>query len=258
MRIDVGVLSVSITPVTALQDHHNIMTNTSAPVEVWQIPTAGKEDELDFLSGYLSPEEKARVKGIHSNEKRHTFITSHAVMRIVLGKFIKEIPQQIHIQTDSQGKPVLERNRGIYFNLSHTHAFSLLAVSAHNNIGVDVETIKPGRDFLSIAKRFFSTSEYEWLLDLAREELPEYFYQLWCFKEAYLKGTGKGLQGGLDSLSLPKGMLQHDLPVRPFADRPWHIIPVVISGRYKAALAIEGKPPVVNQHYWNCQDYNPD
>ena len=230
-------------------------TITGNPVEIWQIPTATEKREIEFLFDNLATEEQARANSLHSDEKKHTYITSHAVMRITLSRFLEEIPQHIDIQINNQGKPVVESIRNIHFNLSHTHSFSLLAITMQNHVGIDIEYIKPNRDFLAIAKRFFNETEYEWLKTLEESELPGYFYQLWCLKEAYLKGTGRGLQGGLGNLSLSLKDMQRVMPFSPSYDPSWHIMPITIPGHYKAALALMNESPIINQRYWNFSEY---
>lgn len=243
---------------TSITHSSGIMTIfTDNRVEIWQIPTANAENELDLLFEYLSPDERVRANNIYSNEKKRTYITSHAATRVILGNLLGTAPQKIDIQTGSHGKPVIGSSN-IQFNLSHTQSLSLLGISMQNNVGIDIETIKPAREFLAIAKRFFNPSEYAWLKDLEQNELPGYFYQLWCFKEAYLKGTGTGLQGGLENLSLSKEDLKLDKFFSPLKDSSWQVMPLYISNGYKAALALENESHMINMHCWHGPEYNPE
>jgi phosphopantetheine--protein transferase-like protein len=60
-------------------------------------------------------------------------------------------------------------------------------------IGMDVELMKPLKDHLEIAKRFFSNSEIEQLNAFPKEKIFEGFYSCWTGKEAVIKLSGEGL-----------------------------------------------------------------
>ena len=52
-----------------------------------------------------------------------------------------------------------------------------------------VSTLKP-----SVAKRFFSETEYHWIYDTENVSVQaERFFRLWTLKEAYAKATGNGI-----------------------------------------------------------------
>ena len=54
----------------------------------------------------------------------------------------------------------------------------------------------------NIAERFFSKQEFQFIQSLTEEEKIPVFFHLWTVKEAYLKATGEGLGGGLDSIEV--------------------------------------------------------
>jgi 4'-phosphopantetheinyl transferase len=60
-------------------------------------------------------------------------------------------------------------------------------------IGLDVELMKPLKDHLKIAKRFFSVSEFERLSSFPGEKILHGFYSCWTGKEAVIKLSGEGL-----------------------------------------------------------------
>lgn len=93
--------------------------------------------------------------------------------------------------TGTEGKPYFKEQPEICFNLSHSGNYAVCIV-ADKPCGIDIEgdrTIK-----LNVAKRFFSSQEYEWILnakDTAGQE--ERFLRIWTLKEAYAKLTGLGI-----------------------------------------------------------------
>ena len=92
---------------------------------------------------------------------------------------------------NAHGKPYL-KNIPIYFNLSHSASKVLCGVS-DSEIGVDIQEMRNG-NVKGIWKRFFDEREkllLEQCDDLKSQE--QLFYQMWAYKEAYGKFTGRGL-----------------------------------------------------------------
>jgi 4'-phosphopantetheinyl transferase len=62
-------------------------------------------------------------------------------------------------------------------------------------IGVDVESIRPRKNILGIAERFFTLDEYSVLKK--SKELYRDFFTLWTLKESQVKKTSDGIAKGL-------------------------------------------------------------
>ncbi|MBP9023288.1 MAG: 4'-phosphopantetheinyl transferase superfamily protein [Spirochaetes bacterium] len=102
------------------------------------------------------------------------------------------------IQRSEHGKPFLP-NEKIKFSYCHTEGLCA-AVISDNECGIDAESIKRSASFAEISSRFFTPDEKEYLS--YNNYSGEIFYEIWTKKEAYLKFTGKGLAGGLNSFSV--------------------------------------------------------
>ena len=109
-------------------------------------------------------------------------------------------PGQIDVA--EYGKPFFKDIPQVRISLSHSGKYLVCAFS-EEEIGLDLqECITPRTEVLRIAKRFFTSEEYDALLSIyGRDEKEgnEFFFCLWSLKEAYLKYIGCGLHGGLDS-----------------------------------------------------------
>lgn len=108
------------------------------------------------------------------------------------------------------GRPVRSATpRGWALSLSHSHGVAACAVSNHaSTVGVDIEPCVRRSDWQRIVKRWFSESEQYWLL--AADSVPD-FLRVWTLKEAWLKATGRGIAGNLQTLSVnASGRLQGD------------------------------------------------
>ena len=98
------------------------------------------------------------------------------------------------IVTADNGKPVCVEGPAI--SIAHSGDTIVCAVVGNGAIGIDIETPPRPRDARRIAERFFAEEEAAWVA----EDPDERFLMLWVIKEAWLKATGSGISGGLDSL----------------------------------------------------------
>lgn len=109
-----------------------------------------------------------------------------------------ESPRQFQYTYSTHGKPYLAGDSPIYFSLSHSGEYVLLAVS-DKEVGADIQMQKDV-NFVSLAKQFMTEQEYEaW----SREDIlnqKALFFQIWTGKEAYLKLTGEGMTAGFQTV----------------------------------------------------------
>ena len=103
------------------------------------------------------------------------------------------------IETGECGKPYFPDRPDICFNLSHSGDVALCALS-DTDVGCDVEAQR--RPPLSVAKRYFSSSEKDYLASARTdEERAERFFRVWTLKESVMKATGLGFSLAPSSFS---------------------------------------------------------
>lgn len=93
------------------------------------------------------------------------------------------------------GKPYLEAVSNLYFNLSHSGDYVVVAF-AENEVGVDMERNRVAN--LAVARRFFTKEEQEYLQEICNvygngEILAKAFARIWTRKESYIKAVGEGM-----------------------------------------------------------------
>src|SRR5262249_29430174 len=116
---------------------------------------------------------------------------------------------EIRFQYGPNGKPALAdlANFGpLYFNLAHTHAQGVVAISREAEIGVDVEAIRPIPNLSELASLIFSKEERAQWGELEPSRRLRFFFHCWTLKEAFLKALGMGLGGDLDDIAVQLGL----------------------------------------------------
>lgn len=99
----------------------------------------------------------------------------------------------------ANGKPYFKEHENLHFNLSHSGNFAVCIV-AGMPCGIDIEGNRPFKS--SVAKRFFSKTEYHWIYDTENVSVQaERFFRLWTLKEAYAKATGNGIAAEIHAAS---------------------------------------------------------
>lgn len=219
----------------------------------------------------LCATEKSRADRFLLAEHRRRFIAGRGLLRIILGKYVKETPAQLEFSYGPQGKPELSDGHStcstsltekLNFNLSHSHAMALYAVSGNRCIGVDVEHLegehrRVERDVVQLAKRYFSPHEYTFIQSVPASQQKQAFFQRWTVKEAYVKAIGAGL-GAIEqvevSISEQDATVLLHIHADPEATNHWCAQRILSPPGYVAALVAEG--PCLNsvKYFWDMFD----
>jgi 4'-phosphopantetheinyl transferase len=167
-------------------------------VHVWQIGLERPPAELADLRQYLNEAERVRAGRYYFERDRNQFAVGRAILRKILGLYLKEDPAGLNFVYGPQGKPALAGETRLEFNLSNSHRTALLAVTTHNPVGVDIEYQKDNISMGELVKRFFAPAEIKTFNNLPASQQREAFFNAWTRKEAYLKACGGGISIGLD------------------------------------------------------------
>jgi len=224
---------------------------TWRPARDWSPPIAGVIDvwrlDLTVADGdwdLLTTDELERAHRIVVEAKRHQKAASRARLRRILSRYVDTSPESLRFAYGEHGKPGLSSQGTPYFNLSHSENVGLVGLCREARIGVDVERVRGGRPFSSIAARFFSPAESAALLECTEAERPAAFYRAWTRKEAYLKALGTGLSFPSNAFTIaytpgdPGRVLATDVP----GDDPelWRFADVDLGPDFAGAVCFEG------------------
>lgn len=179
----------------------------SEEIHVWRVSVAQHVCARSELRSVLSPEERDREARFHFAADRDQFLVAHGLLRVLIGRYLGEEPQQLLFAQGSYGKPTLDlsaKKTDLRFNLSHSKGLVLCAVAKGREVGVDVEHIHHMADFQRIAEKYFSPAEQAELAASPAESRLVGFFEIWTLKEAFLKARGLGLSGLLSGFSVSR------------------------------------------------------
>lgn len=215
-------------------------------IEVWRVDI---RHVVDDFTGLLSPDEAERAGRFRFEPDRRSFVTTRGILRTLVGARLGIAPEAVAFGYGSAGKPEVE---GVSFNASHAGDLALIAVGS-GRIGVDVESMRPDVEMLSLARRFFTRSENQALDQLPDEELALGFYGCWTCKEAFVKAVGEGLSFELDRVEVavhpaPPGIVSVDGDEGAAA--AWTLRAVEVGPGHAAAVVVDSPGAEVVVRDW--------
>jgi 4'-phosphopantetheinyl transferase len=161
-------------------------------IHIWRGDEGMSPQQLEDLRKTLSCDELSRAASFRFDRDRRRFILCRGILRGLLGQYLDEKPGDIRFSYGPCGKPMLEGNP-IHFNLSHTLGMWLIALSAHESLGIDVEKIRPQPNLLEMARRFLRPQEWNAIAHAVAADRAKIFFTCWACKEACLKAQGLGI-----------------------------------------------------------------
>ncbi|ANE56567.1 4'-phosphopantetheinyl transferase superfamily protein [Methylomonas sp. DH-1] len=209
---------------------------------------------LRALDALLPDRERGLVQAYKRLEQRHRFVAVRGLLRRTLAGYLGVEPQELVFELGEFGKPALQAAE-LYFNISHSGAHLLIAVADFGPVGVDVETVRAGRNLHALAGRCFSGREYrDWAALPADQQLPG-FYRLWVKKEAFVKAVGRGIAAGLElcEFAVEPGGQVAAIPAEFGVAGDWSAVELQLGdANAAAALVVPNKP-----YAFSCRKLEP-
>ncbi|MCJ8518623.1 4'-phosphopantetheinyl transferase [Pseudorhizobium tarimense] len=238
----------------------DVQPAASIEVDVWTWSLDAPLADCSGLYQVLSDDERVRAERFLRDVDRRRYIVGRAALRRILGAYLGIDAKSICFVYNSWSKPELDllNDAKLSFNLSHSAAEAILAVSAHAVIGVDIEEIRPIED--DVERHFFSSAECHSLAALPQSERIGGFYRCWTRKEAFVKAHGAGLSVPLDSFDVclaEKGrrlLKRLDPHIGLLTD--WTLLNLDVADGFCGALAIHSKGRNVEIRYRSRLDWS--
>lgn len=155
-----------------------------------------KEVDYSFMLSFVQENKRNKILRFVRYQDRIRSLVADVLVRWMICREYKRSNKDLKFVFNPFGKPLLDTK--IYFNV--THSGDWVSCAVHDKlVGIDVEKIQTID--LDIAKRFFSHSEYKFIMDQAQQCREFLFYSIWTLKESYIKAIGKGLSIPLNSFN---------------------------------------------------------
>ena len=168
-----------------------VSKDTSNKLEVFYAQTKDLSSGYSNLQNYITNDEQIKADKFHFDKDRETYISCHALLRLILSKRLNISPLELSFNNTINNKSCLTGNP-VYFNISNASEAFAFAISRDFYVGIDLENVNQRIDFNSIIETFFTDKEREYILGSQFEARDRFFF-LWTRKEALLKAIGTGI-----------------------------------------------------------------
>lgn len=209
-------------------------------IEVWQLKMNLQMPVSDSDLFLLSEDEFTYALRFRRHEDQVRSVATRAALRRILASRLQLPPDALCFVANRHGKPCLQDDGGIEFNVSHAGCFALIVLSTSGKVGVDIEYRDRGVDAKSLGAYVFSSLERKSGL-----KTDEDFIKHWVVKESVLKALGEGISEHLQAISILPGdgecyRIEHDRLEWP-GIKAWSI---EAPDCYAAALAVINRDSV--------------
>lgn len=162
-------------------------------IHLW-IESFNENQHLIECLNSLSEDEKIRADSYAFKYLMQEFILCRGTLRKILAQYLKVTPKEIKFSYSEYGKPFvsLSKSSQLYFNISHSSEYFVIAVSECSEIGIDIEFCKKDINLFEVAQEVFTCNEIAKLSKLSEKNQILEFYKMWTIKEAYIKAIGRG------------------------------------------------------------------
>ena len=171
------------------------------------------ESTAEACASLLSEDERIRWKRFRFDRQQREFLTTRALVRTALSRYFPLAPEAWRFKLNRYGKPDIDPDRGLQFNLSNSPALVVCLIARQAAVGVDVEPIARAEKIVEVAREVFSPLEMAEFQQLQGRERLDRAVSLWTLKESYIKARGMGLSLPLKKFSFlfggPEGIRLH-------------------------------------------------
>jgi len=199
------------------------------------------------LSASLSAQERARAERFGTALLRRRWIAGRATLRSLLGQALRLDPSAVRLRRGVRGRPELDGNYAVDFNVSHTGDTALIAIASDTQdgtrIGIDMEREERRVNADGLARKFMTERERAEIAPLASYLRRQRFLWLWTCKEAMSKATGDALSAPFRHMDVTlDGGPRLVAGPAPYAPARWQLVAAAAPPDLIATLAIWRQP----------------
>jgi len=162
---------------------------------------------MNRLMLLISHEKRRYIKALKFDISKKLSLFSELILRYEICNKLKINNSEIVFWKNKYGKAYL-KGYPLQFNISHTKNAIVVAFS-NNQIGIDIEKLDKKKREIDIAKRFFTSNEYNFVMK-SNTDIHQRFYEIWTKKESYTKYLGKGFSIPLRTFDVTDGSIKEN------------------------------------------------
>ncbi|UTW03881.1 4'-phosphopantetheinyl transferase superfamily protein [Amphritea atlantica] len=220
--------------------------NPAAEIRFWYTRTESDASENEQQLLQLPCAQQQRFKSLRHPRRRQQYLSSRFLICSALSDLFDQPLNYWQLEELPNSAPVIHNlpTPG-YISLTHSKELICFALSS-DRIGIDAEYPKASRDFISAAELFMNSTEQESMPDtVARQQ--DYFYRLWCAKEALYKALPAAEQARTTLASL----VYNDLIT---GTGPWHLYETMLDQYHIAVVSLSSiKPDSLTPRLLRCK-----
>jgi len=172
--------------------------------KLWWCALRATAAQITAWSACLSVAERVRAARFGTRLLRERYVIGRTALRTVLADALGIAAADVAIVRGMRGRPQLEGDARLDFNVSHTVDVALIGLTDAGRIGVDVERGDRAINVSGIARKFLTDAERAVVTSMDADAARRAVLTLWTCKEAMSKATG-------DALSAPFARIDVDL-----------------------------------------------
>ncbi len=183
---------------------------STGPVEVFRVDLSRNPAREAAAWGWLVEEERRRCRRFRHSLPRRQFVLCRAALRVELSSRLGCENRDLTFDLEERAKPFVRKDgvrAPIDFNLSHSGAVGVFALSGQGRVGVDVEEKRTRPSLPGLAGTLFGPDEQQILAGLTGEAWLATFLRFWTIKEALVKAWGTGLHTDFVRFQAPAEIL---------------------------------------------------
>jgi 4'-phosphopantetheinyl transferase len=211
------------------------------------------EPDDEGVRAVLSDDEVERASRFVFDRHRNRYLAGRLALRELLGRYLDRAPSDLRFDYSAHGKPELP-GETLRFNVAHSDDLAVIALTAQDRLGIDVERVRELPDLDDVARTVFSASELEVLGALPRDTRTQAFFNCWTRKEAFVKAVGEGLSRPLRTfdVTLRPGGEARLLQLDGSTDRAgrWSLFDLTPMEGWVGAVAVEREKADLQHAGW--------
>ena len=223
------------------------LTAPAPGVALWLCPLDRVSADVASHSASLSAQERARAERFGTALLRRRWIAGRATLRSLLGRALGLDPSAVRLRRGVRGRPELDGDYAVDFNVSHTGDTALIAIATGTQdgtrIGIDIERGERRVNADGLARKFLTERERAEIAPLASDVRRRRFLRLWTCKEAMSKATGDALWAPFRHMDVTlDGGPRLVAGPAPYAPAAWQLVAAATPPQFIATLAIWRQP----------------